>query len=491
MNKVILIQPLGDLNKPNALVRTSQPEPLALEYLQAALEQIDIVSNIYYGKIDENKLLKELLSVPIIAVCFSIYTYQYPYCLKLANKIKTVFSELNKKAPTIIFGGHHPSAMPEIVIEEESVDIVIKGEGEYVLQDVIKKIIQNESLSSVNGIWYKNENGTTLKTNNRGRIENIDQLPFPKRHFEFISNYKQFQIAYPAASLQKGVAQVIYSRGCPYSCVFCSSESLWGKNIFWRSPKNVLDEIEFLHNEYGTNLIFFPDLTFNHDKKKVFDICNEFIKRNLPVHWFGLFRLDKLDNDMLYILKEAKCAKLSLGIETDNTDADRLKGKFSISKDDYFKILNTADEIGLIIKAFLIIGFPNDTKEKIRNYNNFLRTIPVDEIVVSFITPFPGTPIWAEYHEKYISQNYNFSEFTTEDPAINHPTLTKQQLLDLRLEVVQNFYSDTTYKERVLGKIAKYPHLRNSYFEYFKFLENKGIFDNNQLTKFFNLNSGR
>jgi radical SAM superfamily enzyme YgiQ (UPF0313 family) len=246
-----------------------------------------------------------------------------------------------------------------------------------------------------------------------------------------------------------------------------------------------LDEIEILYKEYGTNLIFFPDLTFNHDKKKVLDICNEFIKRNLPVYWFGMFRLDKLDNDILYALKEAKCMKLSLGIETDNTEADNLKGEFLISKDHYFKILDTANEIGLIIKAFLIIGFPNDTKEKIRNYNNFLRTIPIDEIGISFITPFPGTPIWNEYCKNYLPKDYDFSEFTVENPVINHPTLTKQQLLDLRLEVVQKFYLDTTYQKRIFDKIAKYPHLKNSYFEFFQFLENKGIIENNQLTSIF------
>jgi len=484
-NKVLLIQPLGDLNNADAFVRTNEPEPLSLEYLQAALEQIGIASNLYYGKIDEDNLFQELLSSSIVAVCFSVYTYQYPYCLGLANKIKTVFKELNKNAPIIIFGGYHSSAMPETIIEENQIDIVIKGEGEYVLQNVMQKIIQKEDLAGVNGIWYKNKNGSLLKTSYGERIEDIDRLPLPKRHFEFISKSKQFQIVYPAASLQKGIAQVIYSRGCPYSCVFCSSGSIWGKKISWRSPKNVLDEIELLHNKYGTNLIFFPDLTFNHDKKKVFDICNEFVKRDLPVYWFGLFRLDKLDNNMLYALKEAKCMKISLGIETDNTDADKLKGEFSISDDDYYNILNTANEIGLIIKAFLIIGFPNDTKEKIRNYNHFLSTIPIDEIGVSFITPFPGTGIWEEYRNNYLPKDYDFREFTTENPVINHPILTKQQLLYLRLEVVQNFYLDTTYRNRILGKIAKYPHLKNSYLEYFKFLESRKIIGNNQLTNIF------
>ncbi|MDR0603747.1 MAG: B12-binding domain-containing radical SAM protein [Bacteroidales bacterium] len=485
MKKIILIQPLGELNHTNGFTRTSEQEPLALEYLQATLEQIDVISTLYYGRIDEDKLLHELLSNPVVAVCFSIYSYQYPYCLKLAEKIKILFENKNKVAPTIIFGGYHPSAMPEKVIAEKQVDIVIKGEGEIILRDVIDTIIKKENLAGVNGIWYKDINGIVQKTKEAERIKEIDTIPFPKRHSEFMSSSRQFQITYPAPSQQKGVAQVLYSRGCPYSCIFCSSESMWGKKVFWRNPEKVLDEIEFLHNEYNTNLVFFPDLTFNLNKKKVYEICNEFIKRNLPIHWWGLFRLDNLDNEMLFMLKEAKCVKLSIGFESDDASSDKLKGNFSISKDDYAEVLYTANAIGLIIKALLIIGFPDDTEEKIRNYNNFLRSIPVDEIRVSFITPFPGTQVWDEYQNNYLSKNFNLNELTTEIPIINHPRFSKEELFDLRLEVVQNFYLDPIYKKRILDKIYKYPHLKKSYFEYFKFLENKKIINDNQLTNIF------
>ena len=485
MNEVILIQPLGELDHTNGLTRTYEPEPLTLEYLQTALEQVGVSSSLYYDKIDEDKLFQELLSVSITAVCFSVYTYQYPYCLELAKKIKTIFKNINKKPPTIIFGGYHPSAMPEEVIKEDPVDIVVKGEGEYVLQNVINKIVQKESLSSVNGIWYKDSNGTPFKTNNGERITDIDQLPLPRRHFEFMSKSKNFQIIYPAPSQQKSVAQMIYSRGCPHSCIFCSSENMWGKKAFWRKPEKVLDEIEYLHNEYGINAACFHDLTFNLNRNKVFDICNEFIKRDLPVYWFGLFRLDKLDKDILFALKEAKCVKLTIGFESDDIVFDKLKSNFSLSKDDYLESLSTASKIGLLIRALFIIGFPNDTEEKIRNYNNFLRTVPIDEIRVTFITPFPGTKIWAEYQQNYLPQNYDFSEFTTDIPVINHPKLTKQQLLDLRLEVVRSFYLDSKYHEHVLNKIARHPHLKNSYFEYFNFLENKGVIDNCQLTNIF------
>ena len=484
MHKVIFIRPLGDLNEANFSL-TNIPEPLSLEYFQAILEQIDIESSIYYGKIDEDKLFQELLSDSIIAIGFSVYTYQYKYSLELSKRVKSFYKEQNQKTPVIIFGGYHPSALPEIVIKEKAIDIVVKGEGEFVLPEIMKCLIQNECLSKVNGIWYKDNSGTVIKTNNRERNTDLDNIPLPKRDMKFLSSSNQYQIIYPPISQQKSVAQVMYSRGCSFSCVYCTATNIWGKKMDWRNPKKVLDEIECLYNEYGTNLILFPDLTFNFDKKKVLDICNEFTKKDLPVNWSAFFRLDRLDDEILYAIKEAKCVKMHIGIETDSINADNLKGDYTISNEECHKILNKANEIGLLTRGFFIIGFPTDTTEKIKNYNNFLRYVHIDEIIVSFITPFPGTKIWSEYSQYYLPKNYDFNEFTVNIPVINHPTLSKQELLDLKMEVVRNFYSDRVYQERISKKIDRFPHLKNSYLEYFAFLENCGVFEKSQLTNIF------
>jgi len=485
-NKVLLIQPLGTLYKTNGFVRTANLEPLALEYIQSALEQVGVSSTIYYGLIDEETLLNEVLEESLIAVCFSVYTYQYSYCLQLASKIKSLFKNLGKKPPVIIFGGYHPSAAPKEVVENKEVDIVVKGEGEFTLQELIGALISNSCLSDIRGIWYKDSLGKIIENKPRDICQNPDMLPLPKRKREVLSNARQHQIAYPAPSQQKNIAQVLYSRGCPYACVFCSSVSVWNKKVAWRSPEKVVDEIEYLHNEFGTNLVYFPDLTFNLNRKKVFEFCNEFIKRNLPIHWWGLFRLDRLDNEMLYMLKEANCVKLSIGLESEADFSSKIKDNYSLNKLDYKEILNTANDIGLIIKALLIIGFPEDTKEKIKNYNNFLKTLPIDEIRISFITPFPGTKIWNEYTRLYLPEKFNMDNFTTEEPVINHPSINKDELVSLQSNIVNDFYTDPKYIEHVKNKIKAHSYLRNSFLEYFEFLINKGILNANYIASNFN-----
>lgn len=476
---IFLIQSLGKLDQPSGFMRTCSLEPLALEYLESSVEEIGFNPELFFGKIDIEDLLLQIEKQRPFAVCFSVYTYQYIFSLEIADRIKNLAKKLDY-SPYIIFGGYHPTALPDETILNQSVDFVVIGEGEKTLQELIICLANRSELSRVKGILYE-QSGQIIKTEVRERIKDIDDIPLPKRHLSILANTGQYQITYPPPSMQVNVAQVAYSRGCPFSCNFCSSENTWGKNVIWRDPIKVLDEIEMLHEKYGTNLIYFPDLTFNVNEKKVFEICDEFKKRNLPVWWWGLFRLDRLSKDMLIALKEAKCVKLSIGVETVDDDiAHNVKGDYSLVKEDYLEILRYADEIGLIIKAFLIVGFLHDTKDKILGYLEGLFELPLDEIRVTFITPFPGTKIWRDYKENYIDfKMTNWENFTTEEPIILHPSLSNKELIDLRHQLVRDFYLNPKYLEHIANKICSHPNLRDSYLEYLKFLQVKDIFNNN------------
>ena len=444
-----------------------------MEYLQATLKQINVESLLFYGKIEENAIFQAIENHEVIAVGFSVYSYQYAYCLELAALIKTKYKDM-----PIIFGGYHPSAMPEIVIENEQVDFVITGEGEITFQELITALICKQDTTSVKGIWYKGNKAVPMQTKTRERIENIDKIPLPVRHRDILSHAIQYQIAYPAPSKQVAVAQVAYSRGCPYACSFCSSKNMWGEKVIWRSPVEVLNEIETLHIKFGTNLIYFPDLTFNVNEDKVHAICDEFIRRNLPVHWWGLFRLDRLTVEMLHKLKAAKCFKLSIGFERVGVSATNVKGNYYVEEEHCRHILQVANDIGMLIKAFLIIGFPDDTIETIRQYKDFLLENKIDEIRVTFITPFPGTQTWNDYHrEGFLTGDYDLSRFTTEMPVIHHPHLDDDTLIKLRSELVLGFYHDTRYVDHIIQKTTKHPHLKHSYLEYLRFLDEKGIID--------------
>jgi len=461
-------------------MRTCYLEPITLECLAAATENIGYSTSVLVGNISVEELNAAIEQIKPVAVGFSVYTYAYEESLLLAREAKHKAKEMGYELFTI-FGGCHPSALPEMVASEPDVDFVVIGEGEATLCELLDTLRKKEDFTKVAGLAFK-QKGKFIRTTPRNRIENLDILPLPKRFPEHLGRARQYQIAYPPPSKQVMVAQVTYSRGCPFSCAFCSSESTWGRQVFWRSPKLVLDEIEMLVKTFGTNLVYFPDLTFNVSREKVLEVCSEFKTRRLPVHWWALFRADMLDEELLEKLVEANCVKLSLGLESPNeVIAKNVKGAYHTRKVRLSQILNAADSLGLIIKAFLMIGFVNETQDTIRAYKDELLSLPIDELRVTIVTPFPGTRLWNQsLSQGLLPSPPEWNRFTTDRLVIYHPNMTGEELLTVRRELVNGFYLDPLYASRVQSKLRKFPHLCNAWSEYFRFLEAKGVFSGNE-----------
>jgi len=342
---------------------------------------------------------------------------------------------------------------------------------------LLHALTKGKDASAVAGLAFKKD-GAVVVTGRRERIGHLDELPWPKRSRRFLDVAKQYQIAYPPPGKQVRLAQVMYSRGCPFSCSFCSSENAWGRVVAWRSRQAVLDEIEWLVHEFGTNLVYFPDLTFNVDRNRVLALCQEFSRRKPPVHWWALFRADLLDEELLEALREAGCVKISLGLESPNpVIAKTVKGSYEARLSQIRRNLVAADGLGFIIKAFLIIGFPEETSEAVAGYRDQLFDLPIDELRVTFATPFPGTRFFKEcVSGGLIDKEPDWATFTTEAPVLRHPSIADDRLVALREELVTSFYLDNRYVCHATEKLARFPHLRASWLEYFSFLDGKGVF---------------
>lgn len=476
MLDVLLVEPLGDLTQPSGYMRTCYLEPITLEYLAAAVEQEGFRAEVMSGCITAEEVSAAVRRWHPQVVGFSVHTYVADTAFVLARAAKETALSLGHKLRTV-FGGCHPSALPEEVASQPSVDLVVVGEGERTLQELLTTLSGGGNPRDVPGLWLM-EDGRPRFTGRRRRISSLDDLAWPRRYTRFLDRAKQYQIAYPSPSQQTNVAQVMHSRGCPFSCAFCSSECTWGREVHWRSPSKVLDEIEFLVDQYGTNLVYFPDLTFNANRQKVLDLCEELVARRPPVHWWGLFRADLLDREILDALSAAGCVKISLGMESpDDGLAQDIKGAYHAEHAGLHETLDHADSLGLIIKAFLIIGFPRETPDLIRTYKDLLLDFPIDELRVTFATPFPGTRFYAECRNAgWLPRKPDWTRFTTEQPVLAHPTIPDTELVSLREELVTGFYLDDRYACHAVSKIDRFPNLSDSWCEYFRFLVSKGVF---------------
>jgi len=221
----------------------------------------------------KKQLSREIIAKKPDVVGFSVFTINYQRCLELAKEIKI----LNKNLP-IIFGGIHPTSVPETVIKEKCVDMICVGEGEEAIDELLKDMKRGGKRTDIKNIWFK-KGKKIIKNLCRPLIDDLNKLPFPDKEI--------FYRVYPKFITDDYFA--LSSRGCPFSCTYCGNNVLQkvykglGKPIRRRSPKNICDELEIMKEKYHPKQITFADDVFVQDIKWLQDFAKEYKKRiNLP-----------------------------------------------------------------------------------------------------------------------------------------------------------------------------------------------------------------
>jgi radical SAM superfamily enzyme YgiQ (UPF0313 family) len=233
--------------------------PLGLTYLAAVLDQDDHEVKIIdcpICEIDHEKLKAELASFAPALVGITSMTPMISSAFQSARVAKEACPD-----STVIIGGTHASFMDkQILSQEAAVDIVVRGEGEQTLLELAQHSANSDSFHEIDGITFKNNDGQIIQTPNRDFIQNLDELPFPAYKYIPLEKYKIFG---------KTHLPVMTSRGCPYQCAFCVASQVFGAKFRARSPKNVVDEIEWLRDVHGADGISFQDDTLTIGRNRI------------------------------------------------------------------------------------------------------------------------------------------------------------------------------------------------------------------------------
>ena len=300
--EVLLVFP-GKFKAPDPQV------PLALLYLAASLQEEDFTVRILDMRLEDYR--RFTIGNPVFVGISCMSGLQIKYALEFAQYVRMQ----NPSCP-IVWGGVHPTLLPEQTASNDYVDVVVRGEGELIIKDLANKLALNQPLDSVNGITY-NSNGS-IKSNPPGEVIDLDETPIALP-------YELLQIdKYP--SVKSGRFHIQTSRGCPHRCGFCYN-SYFNQNK-WRakSAKRVLDEIEYIVNKFPNVTIIDPiDDNVFVNQQRVKDICNGLLDRKLGVQWRGNCRFDYLstyNKDFLELLVKSGCVELDFGGES---GSDRLQ----------------------------------------------------------------------------------------------------------------------------------------------------------------------
>lgn len=308
--------------------------------------------------------------------------------MKSALMIAKIVKELNSGIK-VILGGHHSTLYAEELLRNNTnIDIIALGEFDLGLVEVVNAIEKNasslyEKLCGVAGLCIRNQQNTIIRTGVRELISSLDDLPFP----ESACYYQNSGIrVLPLTSM-------IASRGCPYKCTYCATTNLWGRNVRWRSPENVLNEIKYRIGTYNVRNFNFFDDCFTLDKKWIVEFCDRIIKDKVSINWSCISSINLVDESLFKKIVEAGCIKISLGVETGSERIAKL-AKRKVKLETIRQVFNYAKKYKISTAAYFMIGFPTETVKDIQDTQRFIYELSPNWVYANVLIPLPGTEIF-------------------------------------------------------------------------------------------------
>jgi len=336
-------------------------------------------------------------------VGISCQTALFYNTIKLSKKIKQEFS----KVP-IIIGGSHGSYRPQDFFESPNINLVVRGEGEITLLELINYYrFGNKKLKDIKGISFK-QNGKIINNPHRELISDLDTLPIPAID---LLDMKKYHVS-PDNYLGGQVAMMNTTRGCPFNCIFCACKLAFNKTYRARSLDNVFREIKYYIDNYQISEIYFIDDSFALDRTRTIKFCNRMIETgyNKKVLWWCQTRVDLLDEEMLKKMHQAGCRILSFGIESGVQKLlNIISKKITIKQIKYG--VKLARKTGLEPRGSFILGLPEETFLDSLKTIFFALSLPLIRAKFGLATPYPGTKLWdialAEGQVRENGENWN------------------------------------------------------------------------------------
>jgi len=357
--------------------------------------------------------------------------------LLLADKIKVE----NSTQLILLIGAYATYNHEKFLFKESPIDLCILNEAEYVILEICQKLKDASTFEEIQGLAFFKE--SLIKTSARPLLDDLDSLPLVKQEL-FVG--RDYTFHYPVKINKKiKMGFMLTSRGCPYSCSFCSpiDRASFGRGYHARSPNNVVDEIEKLIS-LGVNTIYFLDDLFTVDKDRVIGICREVLNRKLDIKWVAQSRVDRLDKEIVHWMKKAGCSTICLGIESGN---DRILN-FIDKGTSHQKIVESVQLLkneGILIVGYFIIGNPSETREEVLETIKFAKGLHCDLVQVHFFSPYPGSPS----ADHFDLQNEHYSKFNTKN---NYSMISKEELEALQKKFYRACLLSPSYIARQMFK---------------------------------------
>jgi len=363
-----------------------------------------------YGSSYDDILRRIEAFAPDIVGISCLFSSIFPVVRELCQRIK----KLNPDIITITGGTYPTFCAEELLAKEPALDIIVLGEGEYTMRDIILALRRDGDLSEIDGIAWK-EDGKVRVNPKTQLIENLDEIPFPARDLLPMDLYPKINIPHSFSAKHRYNTPMITSRGCPCRCTFCSSSRFWGYKYRWRSAENVLDEIGELIDKWGIREIQFEDDNITANKARAKKIFQGIIERGYKIS-FNLpngVAVWTLDEELIDLMKRAGCYELTLAFESGSQYVLDNIIKKPLNLERAKEITKLVHKAGIRTNAFYIFGFPGETMEHIKETFRFAREVKTHTAYFFIANPLPGTELYERARaEGILPDDFNFENLT-------------------------------------------------------------------------------
>jgi anaerobic magnesium-protoporphyrin IX monomethyl ester cyclase len=402
------------LSTPHPLEESPLP-PLSLTYLASVLIQEGIevkILDFLVTRYHPRKLRRELEEYRPQLVGATCVTLNYP----IARRMLKVCKAFDPHIFTVIGGPHVTFAPEETLLRSPWIDAIVIGEGEKTLVELVRTVEEDKDIHQVSGIAFA-DGDTVVKTPPQVRIEDLNQLPLPARELLPMARYRA--LGTPCT--------VITSRGCPFSCIFCSGRRMFGPKVRFRSPGLVVDEIEKLQRDFGLAKINIVDDTFTLNHHHTRAVCEEMLRRDLNIKWSAFARVDRISEDIAHLMNRAGCEWVLFGIESADDGILKTINK-GFTLDEVRRGVKIAAKAGINVFNSFILGLPGeswDTALKSMAFGDELYHKYGAKYGFHMLAPLPGTDLYEranDYGIRILSRNwarYNANEPITETATMS------------------------------------------------------------------------
>lgn len=367
---------------------------------------------------------------------------------------ESIVSMIKQISPEIKTGvaGLHPSALPEITMQEENIDYLIQGEGFFTFPAMIDSLKSGTIPKNVPGLWYR-DHGVVIKSTIPKLLNDLDLIPRPAWDMLPMDKYRAHNWhCFDNIQDRQPYAVLYTSLGCPFRCSFCCINSLFGKNtIRYRSADAVIKEVDFLVETYGVKNFKLIDEMFAMNEKRVASICDPLIERGYDLNIWAYARVNTVTPAMLKKMKKAGINWLAYGFESGNKRVmeDVTKG---YKTDQVMDVVKMTQDAGIYICSNFIFGLPEDDYDSMNETLSLMVEINAEWANIYSAMAYPGSQLYdlAVQEDWTLPKDWQaYSQYSPDSQPLNTRFLTGNQVLAFRDYAFDVYYKNPRYLEMI------------------------------------------